>query len=76
MKKNIFEGAKLGDKFRMRNGKIAIYHMKDKLYANNSHQLINAQDLIHFKVDDSGMMLHIKCEHCFDIVSKWDKPIV
>lgn len=70
---NIFENAKFGDKFKARNGRMAIY-LKYWEYEESPHDLI---------VDDEGFPFEYSCtengffnadsESPYDIVSRWEE---
>lgn len=77
---NIFENAKFGDKFRTRNGRMAVYYSRTLNYFGFVliHQKIG--DLNHaciYEVDCLGEVYHEldKGTDDLDIISKWQDPI-
>lgn len=68
--KNIFEGAKFGDKFRTRDRRMAIYQRK----ATIGHFVVTEESVYNYNVYDSGRCHH-GIEFTDDIISKWEEPI-
>lgn len=71
---NIFENAKFGDKFKTRDGRMAVY----KGYSQNvcfksANFLIVDKEPIECAFRDNG--LYIGNKHEIDIVSRWEEPI-
>ena len=67
--KNIFEGAKFGDKFKTRDGRTAIYAQA----IEGHHYLIPEKSSFTYGYNDDGT-LDSKIDVGFDIVSKIDEP--
>lgn len=63
---NIFEHAKFGDKFKTRDGRIAIYARKA---VDGFHYLVPEGSSFTYGYNDDGI-LSSKVDACFDIVSK------
>lgn len=70
MEAKIFKDAKFGDKFRARDGRMAIYWRKLDYY----HRLISDELSSSLIVRDDGR-LQIGENHNSDIVGEWQEPI-
>lgn len=69
---NIFEGAKFGDKFRTRDGRMAIFC--GKLPAINLYRIVIEGNLNSSNYSEFGT-LNPHAESLYDIIGKWEEPI-
>lgn len=72
MGKNIFKGAKFGDKFKCRNGKLAVY-LKD-LGGKEYHHLLYLEDDGDTTFADDGRYYYDK-EDALDVIGRFEKPV-
>ena len=72
MEKNVFKGAKFGDKFMCRNGKMAVY-LKD-LGGKEYHHLLYLKDEGDTTFADNGSYYYDK-EDALDIIGRFEKPV-
>ena len=80
--KNIFKDAKFGDKFKTRDGRMAIY-LTDKDEKRNimfAIQTVTKDDCLLLKTTSRGKTIYEYEENpipekdvCYDIVSKWEE---
>lgn len=72
---NILKGAKFGDKFRMRNGRMALFMKRNKYRGKYlMFRLDNSDDnfVIEYYVDIDGKReQHIETQ--YDLISKWEE---
>lgn len=66
---NIFEGAKFGDRFKTRNGRMAIYGFPE----DERHVLIVENFGAVFRYKDNGVSNYPNDK--IDIIGKWQEPI-
>lgn len=64
---NLFDGAKIGDKFKKNDGEMAVYVSYDANY--HIHSLYDEKYSI--LVNDDGTSIHT---NWIDIVSRWEEP--
>lgn len=78
MDNNLFASAKFGDKFRTRDGSLAIYWANPEETGLNRNALIveGAANGNYITCDNNGYCLKNHKEHQCDIISKWEVPIV
>ena len=71
---NIFENAKFGDRFKTRDGRMAVYRVcSQNLCFEHANFLIVDKEPIEYAFRDNG--LNIGNKHEIDIVSRWKEPI-
>lgn len=71
----IFKNAKFGDKFRTRDGRMVIFHCKDRLYSD-SYSFFNEDDIFSYSIKGNGRYLGLDKEHKLDIISRWEDEFV
>lgn len=71
---NIFENAKFGDRFKTRDGRMAVYRVYSQtLCFEHANFLIVDKEPMEYAFRDNG--LNIGHKHEIDIVSRWKEPI-
>lgn len=72
--KNIFENAKFGDKFKTRDGRMALYLENAATYGKHQLAIDGLAEVFYLiSCDDSGIC---KQNTDFDIVSRWNDIVV
>lgn len=72
MKNNIFDNAKFGDRFKTRDGRMAVYRVSSQtIGGEDAHFLIVDKSITECAFSDNG--LNIGHNHDLDIVSRWEE---